>query len=84
MPVMNGLEATKRIRAEIPTSHQPCNNSSQYFNLIFPHTVIVALTANVFNEDQEEYVQAGMCNVLTKPIKKENLINVLKQCKLLP
>ncbi|MBN3519509.1 response regulator [Algoriphagus lutimaris] len=53
MPVMNGLEATKRIR-ETP-------NMENLF--------IIGLSANVFDEDQKKAFESGMDDYLTKPIR---------------
>lgn len=53
MPVMNGLEATKRIR-ETPGME----------NLF-----IIGLSANVFDEDQKKALESGMDDYLTKPIR---------------
>ncbi|WP_373398151.1 response regulator [Algoriphagus halophilus] len=53
MPVMNGLEATKRIR-ETPDKE----------NLF-----IIGLSANVFDEDQKKALESGMDDYLTKPIR---------------
>jgi CheY-like chemotaxis protein len=61
MPVMDGLEATKKIRAEL--KNQP---------------YIIALTANAMIEDREICLGAGMDNYVSKPIKIEELIGVLK------
>ena len=44
MPVMDGLEATSKIRNELPAKQQP---------------VIVALTANAFQEDRNKCLAAG-------------------------
>lgn len=62
MPVMDGFEATKRIR-ELNSPHQP---------------KIVAMTASATDEDKEKCLEAGMDLYLTKPIefsKIEGLIN---------
>ncbi len=57
MPVMDGLEATRRIRA-LDRPHRPC---------------IVALTANVFQEDRDAAAAAGMDAYLSKPITLDRL-----------
>jgi len=61
MPVMNGYEATRRIR-----EHE------QYKNL-----PIIALTANVMEGDQEKRAQAGMNDLIAKPIDFNVLCRVL-------
>jgi CheY-like chemotaxis protein len=66
MPEMDGLEATRVIRAGSQTQPQ-----------------IVAMTANAMPEDREICLQAGMDNYISKPIKLEEFINVLKQTALL-
>ncbi|KAL7751606.1 hypothetical protein RI367_003071 [Sorochytrium milnesiophthora] len=53
MPVMDGHEATRQIRKNLPTDHQP---------------LIIALTANAFVEDKIVCLNAGMDDVLTKPL----------------
>ncbi len=66
MPVMNGYEATRAIRAlqradavKIP---------------------IIAMTANAFAEDEKEALDAGMDVHMPKPIDIELLKKVLNQC----
>ncbi len=61
---MSGLEATEIIRRDIPHDQQP---------------VIIALTANAFAEDKKRYIQAGMEEVVTKPIQKMELSKVLNE-----
>ena len=57
MPVMDGLDATRRIRAhEAMTGQAPC--------------FIVALTAHVSPEDRTNCFDAGMDKFLTKPIRR--------------
>jgi signal transduction histidine kinase/CheY-like chemotaxis protein len=63
MPVMDGLEATRRIRA-----------SGKHDAAVVP---IVAMTANAMREDQEESRQAGMNGHLAKPIDMQALHNVM-------
>ncbi len=63
MPQMDGIEATRRIRAQ-SDRRQP---------------TIVALTANAMKEDQDQCLAAGMDDVLTKPFQFEALIAVLQK-----
>ena len=62
MPVMDGLEATRRIRADLPADRQPR---------------IVAMTANALVEDREASLDAGMDDHLAKPVRAEELAAVL-------
>jgi signal transduction histidine kinase/DNA-binding response OmpR family regulator len=62
MPVMDGLEATRRIRADVPADRQPR---------------IVAMTANAMVEDREASLAAGMDDHLAKPVRADDLVEVL-------
>ena len=61
MPLMNGLEATREIRSM----------SSD------PNVPIVALTANIFEEDRQAYLEAGMNDVIGKPFEAKQLYSTL-------
>jgi signal transduction histidine kinase/CheY-like chemotaxis protein len=64
MPVMDGYEATKRLRA---------GEAGDKYNDI----VIIAMTANAMKGDKERCLDTGMNDYLAKPIEPENLIKVL-------
>ena len=65
MPVMDGFEATRRIRAlsEPALSHIP----------------IIAMTANAFDEDRRAAARCGMNGFISKPIDTEELLRTLHQ-----
>ncbi|HRD45794.1 MAG TPA: response regulator [Caulobacter sp.] len=63
MPRMDGVAATRAIRAlEGPASRTP----------------IIALTANADPEDVRAYIEAGMNDVVEKPIKAERMLEALE------
>ncbi len=64
MPRMNGLEATQAIRAEGEKITQPW---------------IIGLTANAMTGDRERCMQAGMDDYLTKPIRRDDLVQALSR-----
>ncbi|QGZ38473.1 PAS domain S-box-containing protein [Pseudoduganella flava] len=63
MPVMDGYEATRRIRAHPRLSG----------------TLVIAMTANAGNEDQARCLAAGMDEFVTKPIAPNLLFSVLSK-----
>lgn len=63
MPIMNGYDATTRIRS------LPHGQSVK----------IAALTASVFKEDQEKIIAAGCDAVLSKPINVHQLFSIMEE-----
>ena len=68
MPVMDGLEATRQIRA------------LQREAGLYPECAIVGLSAHAMQGDRERYLAEGMLDYLTKPIRTEALGAVLDLC----
>lgn len=64
MPVMNGLEATKRIRATEGISRS---------------TPIVALTAHALEDERREILSAGCNDFIRKPYRESEIYNVLEK-----
>ncbi|MDE2369412.1 MAG: response regulator, partial [Burkholderiales bacterium] len=64
MPVMDGFEATRRIRAAQPTGAR---------------VPIVALTANAMADDRQRCADAGMDGYVTKPITGAALVEALNR-----
>ena len=58
MPEMDGFTATENIRKEFPEDKRP---------------VIIAMTANAFNEDKNECLAKGMDDYISKPLKMEEI-----------
>lgn len=69
MPVLDGIEATKLIRAHEAQAGHPAGASAA--------VPIIALTANVIPEVQAECLAAGMNDVLLKPFTKAGLQDAL-------
>ena len=65
MPEMDGLETTRRIR----------QNSASVDSRI----PVIAMTAHAVNEIQQQCVDAGMNDYITKPLEPETLERVLKK-----
>jgi PAS domain S-box-containing protein len=59
MPIMDGLEATEKIRASEKKTGR--------------HVAIVAMTANAFEEDRERCRQAGMDGYIAKPVSSKSI-----------
>ena len=63
MPEMDGLEATRRIRARWPQVHRP-------------H--IIAMTAHAMAGDRQVCLEAGMDDYVSKPIRVDELVAALE------
>lgn len=70
MPVMDGIEATEAIRRSERDSGR--------------HTPIIALTANAMKGDKERYLSSGMDDYLAKPIRRKELLDILRRFSLPP
>ena len=64
MPTMDGLQATRQIRAELPAERQP---------------QIVAIIASVLIADREACAEAGMDDYLAKPVREQELRSALSR-----
>jgi signal transduction histidine kinase/CheY-like chemotaxis protein len=64
MPEMDGLEATRRLRACVPATETP---------------YVLALTANARKEDYHACIQAGMHDFLSKPMRIDDLMAALER-----
>lgn len=62
MPIVSGLEATQKIRTELPQHNQP---------------TIIALTANAYEENSKDCFACGMNGIIHKPIDRTELSNTL-------
>ena len=64
MPVMDGFEATRRIRQLYPEKRG---------------IPIIAMTAHAMKGDRERCLEAGMDDYISKPVKPDDLFEVLRQ-----
>lgn len=68
MPGLDGLEATRRLRADPRLGDLP----------------VIALTAHAMIGDAERFRAQGMTDVLSKPLDEQDLLRVLRRCLPLP
>ncbi len=67
MPVLDGLDATRAIRAR-----EASLGSAR-------HLPIIALTANAYKESRQRCLEAGMDDFLSKPVMRDELLQVLQR-----
>jgi PAS domain S-box-containing protein len=65
MPVMDGLESSRRICQKWSKSRRP---------------YLIAVTANAMQGDREDCIAAGMDDYISKPIRVNELIQALSRC----
>ena len=66
MPVMDGHEATRRIR----------NLKDKELAKV----TVVAMTANAFDEDRKAAKECGMNGFISKPINMQEVVQALRMC----
>lgn len=67
MPGLDGYETTQRVRAGQAVG-------------VDPGIVIIALTANAMASDRDKCLEAGMNDFVTKPVRLDDLRDVLERC----
>jgi len=67
MPVMDGVTATRKLKTKYAEDLPP----------------VVGLSANAFEGDREKYINQGLDDYLTKPVKKEDFMLLLHKLSIL-
>lgn len=65
MPVMDGFEATRRLRIDP--------------NILAPKTPVIAMTANAMDGDREACIAAGMDDYISKPFNEAELNGLVER-----
>jgi len=79
MPEMDGIEATRAIRAYEAGGRGPGTGDLQPAPCNLPPVPIIAMTAYSEKSDRERCLNAGMNDFISKPIIPENLFAVLQK-----
>ncbi|KAK8937314.1 Histidine kinase 2 [Platanthera zijinensis] len=74
MPEMDGFEATKQIRNIEQKINELINSRDEHW-----HIPILAMTADVFQANHDEYVRCGMDGYVSKPFEIEQLYSSVAQ-----
>jgi signal transduction histidine kinase/DNA-binding NarL/FixJ family response regulator len=64
MPIMDGYQATKRIRTLAPNNSQP---------------KVIAVTANIFEEKRSKILSIGCDDIVIKPFKENEIIEMIQK-----
>jgi len=77
MPVLDGFEATKRIRENEAAHPVKVGNGSTSYTIV-QHIPIIALTADIMHGTRECCLKVGMDDYLSKPVKKQAIEEILQ------
>lgn len=69
MPEMDGITAAAQIRQRLPLERTPR---------------LIAMTADALEGDRERYLDQGMDDYISKPVRVDELIEALQKCRPLP
>jgi CheY-like chemotaxis protein/nitrogen-specific signal transduction histidine kinase/HPt (histidine-containing phosphotransfer) domain-containing protein len=78
MPVMNGLDATRRIR-EIEEKRVVLSTDGNMSQSVKSNVPIIAMTAHAIQGHREQFLAAGMDDYISKPVSPQELADLLKK-----
>ncbi len=78
MPVMNGLEATRRIR-EIEEKRVLLSADGNISQSVKSNVPIIAMTAHAIQGHREQFLAAGMNDYVSKPVSPQELADLLRK-----
>ena len=88
MPVLNGYDATKSIRARIPKcgdrrssarNQQPFAFKERRAEIKNKNIPIIAMTANALKGDKEKCLDSGMDDFISKPVNMKRIAEILEE-----